>query len=84
MHEVEIPVRVGTVAALVGAAALLAGQAGGADHPRERVGILEQLGQPGGVAAQAGVAPERGARVLAGLRGRLGVGRFCRGRACVR
>ena len=70
--------------ALVRAAALLARQAGGADQARERIGVVEQLAEAGGVAAQAGVAPERRAGGLAGRRGRLGstaLARRRRGRA---
>jgi hypothetical protein len=54
------------VAALVGAPALLAREAGGADKARERVGVPAQLGEPVLFATQAGVAPERLAGVLGG------------------
>src|SRR4051794_38040664 len=71
MHAVERRVRLGEVAALVGAAALLPGDAGGADQPSERVGVAGEFAQAGGVAPQAGEAPERFARGLRRRRGSL-------------
>ena len=60
MHEVEIPVRVGMVAALVRAAALLARQGAGRDQASERIGVSGELAQLVGIAYQPSEAPERG------------------------
>src|SRR3954470_12016915 len=75
MHAVERRVRLREVAALVGAAALLPDDAGGGDQPSERVGVAGELAQAGGVAPQAGEAPERFARGLRRGRGGLRVWR---------
>src|SRR5829696_10428407 len=54
VEAVEAGVGVGVVASLVGAPALLPGQAGRRHRARQREGVLQQLGQPRGVALQAG------------------------------
>ncbi len=54
MHPVELFACLGVVGALVGAAALLAREAGRGDQPRQRVRVLAQLGEPLGVAAKPG------------------------------
>jgi hypothetical protein len=62
------------VGARVGSAGLFAEQSSGRDEPGERVGVVEQGLQAGGVALEAGVAPHRLARRSRG-RGGDGFGR---------
>ena len=51
----------GEVGALVRAAALLAGQRGPGDQPHQRMLVVQQRAQPGGVTLEPRVLPERGA-----------------------
>src|SRR3954454_14391301 len=62
VHAVERGLGAGMIGALVGAAALLAGERAAGDLAGEREGIgLGELLQRGRLAPQAGAAPERGA-----------------------
>ena len=74
------------VGALVRAAALLAGEAGGGDQPRDRERVARRArAAPSALAAQAGVAPERvAASPAGGPARRVGRGRRARPRPAAR
>src|ERR1700761_6199248 len=74
MPAVEKRRSIREVQALVGTATLLASQRTRGDEAHERMGVAGEAAQPLAVAFQAGVAPQRGARLCAdGKRGRLAV-----------
>src|SRR5829696_7106877 len=79
MHAVEAGIGLRMVYALVRAAALGPVEAGGRHEAREREGVLGQLAQAVGAAAQAGVAPQAGSRPV--RRARRHLARVARGRS---
>ena len=59
MAFVHVRIQLREVGALVGAAALAAGQRGTRDQAHQRVGVVEQVPQPVGAALEPRVAPQR-------------------------